>query len=178
VNCEQFAQDCYVVMPRPRIYGCKPDALNISPPLSITFFCLNPCGRLSWLFVLHVKYTISYAIVSWCLSNDNRQSELPDLCRVGDSVTHVRIQNEGEFFNLHGPGGDTFATLGELVRYYTDDNAQPLSDTVGTVIELKYPLPSVDHHNERYARTLRTAEQFLAFNPLMGSQIIIVPRIE
>lgn len=96
--------------------------------------------------------------------------------RVGDSVTHVRIQNEGEFFNLHGPGGDTFATLGELVRYYTDDNAQPLSDTVGTVIELKYPLPSVDHHNERFFHrnvTGRQAEErMLSVTSLPGTFLV------
>jgi len=71
------------------------------------------------------------------------------VCRVGESVTHVRIRNDGNCFNLLGSGDETFATLGELVRHYVDDNAKPLHDTAGTVIELKYPLPSVDHNNQR-----------------------------
>ena len=65
-------------------------------------------------------------------------------------MTHVRIKNEGECFNLLSDG-ETFATLGELVRFYTDDNAPELRDTAGTMVELKYPLPSVNHHDERYA---------------------------
>ena len=69
--------------------------------------------------------------------------------RVGESVTHVRIRNNGECLNLLDHGGETFATLGELVRYYTDENAQELRDTAGTLIQLKYPLPCVDHHSER-----------------------------
>ena len=54
--------------------------------------------------------------------------------RVGESVTHVRIRNNGECLNLLDHGGETFATLGELVRYYTDENAQELRDTAGTLI--------------------------------------------
>ena len=70
--------------------------------------------------------------------------------RVYDSVTHVRVKNDGECFNLLGPGGETFASLSDLVRFYSDDKAQELRDTGGTSIELKFPLPSVDHTNERH----------------------------
>jgi len=73
------------------------------------------------------------------------------LCRVGESVTHVRVKNDGDCFNLIGPGGETFASLSDLVRYYYDNkDRQELRDTAGTAIYLKYPLPSVDHSSERY----------------------------
>ena len=62
----------------------------------------------------------------------------------------MRTKNEGEYICLSGAGDETFATLGELVRYYMEDNTRELRDTNGTIIELKYPLPCVDHHNERY----------------------------
>jgi len=77
-------------------------------------------------------------------------------CRVGDSVTHVKIQNDGECFSLLGD--ETFATLAELVRHYTDDKAKEMRDTTGNVIQLRTPLPCVDHHSERYAPTAVTAE--------------------
>ena len=69
--------------------------------------------------------------------------------RVGESVTHVKINNDGECLSLLGAGDETFATLTELVRHYTDDKAKQLRDTAGNVIELKYPLPAVDHYSER-----------------------------
>ena len=72
------------------------------------------------------------------------------ICRVGESVTHVRVKNDGDCFNLIGPGGETFASLSDLVRYYTDNKSQELRDTAGTAIYLKYPLPCVDHNSERY----------------------------
>jgi len=79
-------------------------------------------------------------------------------------VTHVKINNDGECFSLLGDGaGETFATLAELVRHYTGDKAKELRDTAGNVIELKYPLPCVDHHSERY--TLHTASDVFTIGP-------------
>jgi len=72
------------------------------------------------------------------------------VCRVGDSVTHIRVNNDGDCFNLIGSSGETFATIGELVRHYRDGKKEATRDTSGAVIELKYPLPCVDHHSERY----------------------------
>lgn len=60
-----------------------------------------------------------------------------NLLRVGEMVTHIRIQNTGDFYDLYG--GEKFATLSELVDYYTAENGI-LQDKDGTVIELKYPL--------------------------------------
>ncbi|XP_061772585.1 tyrosine-protein phosphatase non-receptor type 6-like [Nerophis ophidion] len=67
--------------------------------------------------------------------------------RVGEQVTHIRIQNTGDYYDLYG--GEKFATLSELVEYYTADNGI-LQDKDGTVIELKYPLNSSDPTTERW----------------------------
>ncbi|KAJ0066330.1 hypothetical protein NL108_011153, partial [Boleophthalmus pectinirostris] len=66
---------------------------------------------------------------------------------VGEVVTHIRIQNTGDFYDLYG--GEKFATLSELVEYYTADNGI-LQDKDGTIIELKYPLNCSDPTTERW----------------------------
>lgn len=65
---------------------------------------------------------------------------------MGELVTHIRIQNTGDYYDLYG--GEKFATLSELVEYYTAENGI-LQDKDGTVIELKYPLNSSDPTTER-----------------------------
>uniref|UniRef100_A0A674MCD8 Tyrosine-protein phosphatase non-receptor type n=1 Tax=Takifugu rubripes TaxID=31033 RepID=A0A674MCD8_TAKRU len=67
--------------------------------------------------------------------------------RVGEIVTHIRIQNTGDYYDLYG--GEKFATLTELVDYYTAENGI-LQDKDGTIIELKYPLNCSDPTTERW----------------------------
>uniref|UniRef100_A0A8C2AQU9 protein-tyrosine-phosphatase n=1 Tax=Cyprinus carpio TaxID=7962 RepID=A0A8C2AQU9_CYPCA len=67
--------------------------------------------------------------------------------RVGDTVTHIRIQNTGDYYDLYG--GEKFATLAELVEYYTGDHGT-LQDKDGTIIELRYPLNCSDPTTERW----------------------------
>lgn len=67
--------------------------------------------------------------------------------RVGDMITHIRIQNTGDYYDLYG--GEKFATLAELVEYYTADHGI-LQDKDGTIIELKYPLNCSDPTIERW----------------------------
>ncbi|XP_067094434.1 tyrosine-protein phosphatase non-receptor type 6 isoform X1 [Osmerus mordax] len=67
--------------------------------------------------------------------------------RVGDLVTHIRIQNTGDYYDLYG--GEKFASLSELVEYYTAD-VGVLQDRDGTLIELKYPLNCSDPTTERW----------------------------
>uniref|UniRef100_A0A8C2D3D4 protein-tyrosine-phosphatase n=1 Tax=Cyprinus carpio TaxID=7962 RepID=A0A8C2D3D4_CYPCA len=67
--------------------------------------------------------------------------------RVGDAVTHIRIQNTGDYYDLYG--GEKFATLAELVEYYTGDHGT-LQDKDGTIIELRYPLNCSDPTTERW----------------------------
>ena len=67
--------------------------------------------------------------------------------RRGDEVTHIKIQNTGDFYDLYG--GEKFATLAELIQHYTDKHGQ-LREKNGEVIELKFPLSSADPTSERY----------------------------
>jgi len=70
------------------------------------------------------------------------------LFRRNTEVTHIKIQNNGEYYDLYG--GGKFATLAELVQYYMENQGQ-LKEKNGVVIELKYPLNSEDPTTERYA---------------------------
>ncbi|KAM3188520.1 hypothetical protein ACTXT7_000074 [Hymenolepis weldensis] len=54
-----------------------------------------------------------------------------------DCVTHIRIRNTGDFLDLYG--GETFATLSELVDYYRENHGE-LKEKNGSIIELKFPL--------------------------------------
>lgn len=67
--------------------------------------------------------------------------------RIGELVTHIRIQNTGDYYDLYG--GEKFATLSELVDYYTAENGI-LQDKDGTMIDLKYPLNCSDPTTERW----------------------------
>ncbi|CAG7834295.1 unnamed protein product [Allacma fusca] len=63
------------------------------------------------------------------------------------AVTHVKIQNTGDFYDLYG--GEKFATLSELIQYYTENQGQ-LREKSGEPIELKFPLYCADPTNERW----------------------------
>lgn len=62
-------------------------------------------------------------------------------------MTHIKIQNSGDYYDLYG--GEKFATLAELVQYYTEQE-DLLRERNGHVIELKYPLNCKDPTSERY----------------------------
>ncbi|XP_032236419.1 tyrosine-protein phosphatase non-receptor type 11 [Nematostella vectensis] len=66
--------------------------------------------------------------------------------RNGD-VTHIKIQNTGDYYDLYG--GEKFATLSELIQYYTENPGQ-LREKNGQVIEMKFPLNSMDPTTERW----------------------------
>lgn len=66
--------------------------------------------------------------------------------RKNGEVTHIKIQNTGDFYDLYG--GEKFATLSELVQYYMENQGQ-LKEKNGDVIELKYPLNCADPTTER-----------------------------
>ncbi|XP_074096980.1 tyrosine-protein phosphatase non-receptor type 11 isoform X2 [Cotesia typhae] len=67
--------------------------------------------------------------------------------RRNSEVTHIKIQNTGDFYDLYG--GEKFATLSELVQYYMENGGQ-LREKNGEVIELKYPLNCADPTTERW----------------------------
>ncbi|XP_072888427.1 tyrosine-protein phosphatase non-receptor type 11b isoform X3 [Hemitrygon akajei] len=62
-------------------------------------------------------------------------------------VTHIKIQNSGDYYDLYG--GEKFATLAELVQHYTEQEGL-LREKNGDVIELKYPLNCRDPTSERW----------------------------
>lgn len=70
----------------------------------------------------------------------------PPLRRRNGAVTHIKIQNTGDYYDLYG--GEKFATLAELVQYYMEHHGQ-LKEKNGDVIELKYPLNCADPTSER-----------------------------
>ncbi|EDW32733.1 GL18226 [Drosophila persimilis] len=65
--------------------------------------------------------------------------------RRGNEVTHIKIQNNGDFFDLYG--GEKFATLPELVQYYMENGE--LKEKNGQAIELKQPLICAEPTTER-----------------------------
>ncbi|XP_067006544.2 tyrosine-protein phosphatase non-receptor type 11 isoform X2 [Anabrus simplex] len=67
--------------------------------------------------------------------------------RRNGEVTHIKIQNTGDFYDLYG--GEKFATLSELVQYYMENQGQ-LKEKNGEVIELRYPLNCADPTTERW----------------------------
>nr|XP_002130130.1 tyrosine-protein phosphatase non-receptor type 11 [Ciona intestinalis] len=76
--------------------------------------------------------------------------------RRGDDVTHIKIQNTGDFYDLYG--GEKFATLAELVQFYTEKHGQ-LREINGEIIELKYPLNCADPTSERWFHGHTTGRQ-------------------
>lgn len=85
---------------------------------------------------LHVQQKKNCETLCFCLF----------VLRRHDEVTHIKIQNSGDYYDLYG--GEKFATLAELVQYYTEQQ-DLLRERNGHVIELKYPLNCKDPTSER-----------------------------
>lgn len=66
--------------------------------------------------------------------------------RRNGEVTHIKIQNTGDFYDLYG--GEKFATLSELVQFYMENPGQ-LREKNGESIELKFPVLCADPTTER-----------------------------
>ncbi|CAG0915167.1 unnamed protein product [Notodromas monacha] len=65
--------------------------------------------------------------------------------RRNNAVTHIKIRSTGDYYDLYG--GDTFATLYELVQHYME-NLGHLRERNGEIIELKYPVSCADPTTE------------------------------
>ncbi|XP_044758001.1 tyrosine-protein phosphatase non-receptor type 11-like [Coccinella septempunctata] len=92
--------------------------------------------------------------------------------RRNGQVTHIRIQNSGDFLDLYG--GEKFATLSELVEHYMENRGQ-LREKNGDVIELKYPLVCMDPTTERWFHgnlTGKDAETLLGEKGKSGSFLV------
>ncbi|KAK3104544.1 hypothetical protein FSP39_004620 [Pinctada imbricata] len=62
-------------------------------------------------------------------------------------VIHIKIQNKGDYYDLYG--GDKFATLSELVKYYMDGR-ESIKEKNGDPVDLKYPVICEDANTERW----------------------------
>ncbi|XP_072941625.1 tyrosine-protein phosphatase non-receptor type 11-like [Epargyreus clarus] len=92
--------------------------------------------------------------------------------RRGNEVTHIKIQNNGEFLDLYG--GEKFATLSELVQYYMENQGQ-LRERNGNIIRLKTPLNCADPTTERWYHgqlTAKEAERIMLENGKNGSFLV------
>ncbi|NXU50742.1 PTN11 phosphatase, partial [Turnix velox] len=92
--------------------------------------------------------------------------------RRNDEVTHIKIQNTGDYYDLYG--GEKFATLAELVQYYTEQQGL-LRERNSNVIELRYPLNCQDPTSERWYHghlSGREAEKLLAEKGKPGSFLV------
>uniref|UniRef100_A0A8C9B2C9 protein-tyrosine-phosphatase n=1 Tax=Phocoena sinus TaxID=42100 RepID=A0A8C9B2C9_PHOSS len=67
---------------------------------------------------------------------------------VGGDVTHIKIQNTGDYYDLYG--GEKFATLAELVQHYTGQRGGLLRERGGAPVELWHPLSCQDPTSERW----------------------------
>ncbi|XP_053546440.1 LOW QUALITY PROTEIN: tyrosine-protein phosphatase non-receptor type 11-like [Bombina bombina] len=90
-----------------------------------------------------------------------------------EEVTHIKIQNTGDFYDLYG--AETFATLaGGWLQYYTEQQGL-LREKNGDVIELRYPLNSQDPTSERWYHghlSGREAEKLLMEKGKPGSFLV------
>ncbi|XP_060115422.1 tyrosine-protein phosphatase non-receptor type 11-like isoform X2 [Heteronotia binoei] len=92
--------------------------------------------------------------------------------RRNDEVTHIKIQNTGDYYDLYG--GEKFATLAELVQYYTEQQGL-LREKNSNIIELKYPLNCQDPTSERWYHghlTGKEAEKLLTDKGKPGSFLV------
>ncbi|KAL3862311.1 hypothetical protein ACJMK2_008289 [Sinanodonta woodiana] len=92
--------------------------------------------------------------------------------RRNGEVTHIKIQNQGDFYDLYG--GEKFATLPELVQYYMEKQGT-LKEKNGDVIELKYPINSEDPTTERWFHghiSGKEAEKQLMEKGKLGSYLV------
>ncbi|XP_029803358.1 tyrosine-protein phosphatase non-receptor type 11-like isoform X2 [Suricata suricatta] len=65
-----------------------------------------------------------------------------------DEVTHIKIQNTGDYYDLYG--GEKFATLAELVQHYMGQCGGLLRERSGAPVELRHPLGCQDPISERW----------------------------
>ena len=67
-------------------------------------FLFVPCGRLSWLpvsFLLHVKHTLSYCIVSYTIvSYRNPKSDMTQCCSLHLLIIRMNVVSESHYWRL------------------------------------------------------------------------------
>lgn len=99
-----------------------------------------------------------------CRPSQSNPGDFTLSVRRNGQVTHIKIQNTGDYFDLYG--GEKFATLAELIQHFTE-RGNKLREKNGQIIELKYPLNSADPTNERWFH-----------GPLIGKEAEMVLKAE
>ena len=63
-------------------------------------------------------------------------------------MTHIKIQNTGDFYDLYG--GEKFATLSELVQFYTENQVSTSSSGCHVLFFIIIPhvIYDSDRHND------------------------------
>jgi len=80
-----------------------------------------------------------------CRPSTSKQGDFTLSIRREADVTHIKIQSTEDYYDLYG--GEKFASLTELVLFYTERHGQ-LRQSSGEVIEMRFPLPCADPTSE------------------------------
>lgn len=112
-----------------------------------------PYDKSVYALKLETRVALPVGVCSHSLKANISSKCLWSFCRRNGAVTHIKIQNTGDYYDLYG--GEKFATLAELVQYYMEHHGQ-LKEKNGDVIELKYPLNCADPTSERWVTTTMT----------------------
>jgi len=105
-----------------------------------------------------------------CRPSGSNKNDYTLSVRRGQFVTHIKIQNHGNYFDLCG--GEAFPTLTEIIKYYMDNG---LHEKNGDLIELKYPMNSKDPTSERWFHgnmSAKEAERLLIDKGKIGSFLV------
>ncbi|MBN3322023.1 PTN11 phosphatase, partial [Atractosteus spatula] len=169
VDTRARGQKWGVALAGPQVGGRARFALPVVPPACVRVCALEPPRLLVWRGWFHPNITgieaeqllLTRGVHGSFLARPSKsnpgdftlsvRSSLCEACtesataRRNDEVTHIKIQNSGDYYDLYG--GEKFATLAELVQYYTEQH-DLLREKSGDIIELKYPLNCKDPTSE------------------------------
>lgn len=105
-----------------------------------------------------------------CRPSSTNKKDFTLSVRRNNSVTHIKIQNHGDYYDL--PGGEPFSTLSELIQYYME---RELREKNGELIELLYPLNCKDPTSERWFHghmSSKVAERLMLDKGKNGSYLV------
>nr|XP_044625329.1 tyrosine-protein phosphatase non-receptor type 11-like isoform X3 [Equus asinus] len=133
----------------PNIGGVEAEQLLLSRGQHGSFLA-RPSRSCPGGFTLSVRWVVPWPGVDSLRSQEASKglSTLSCRRRRHDEVTHIKIQNTGDYYDLYG--GEKFATLAELVQHYMDQRGGLLRERSGAPVELRHPLGCQDPTTERW----------------------------
>uniref|UniRef100_F6UPH6 Tyrosine-protein phosphatase non-receptor type n=1 Tax=Equus caballus TaxID=9796 RepID=F6UPH6_HORSE len=133
----------------PNIGGVEAEQLLLSQGQHGSFLA-RPSRSCPGGFTLSVRWVVPWPGVDSLRSQEASKglSTLSCRRRRHDEVTHIKIQNTGDYYDLYG--GEKFATLAELVQHYMDQRGGLLRERSGAPVELRHPLGCQDPTTERW----------------------------